>query len=67
MSNKKKYVNKFDEFQDSETGNYAPPKYVVQPPVNDKGWELFKSAFDKQKSYFNPKIKSTNLDLSNEE
>lgn len=66
-SNKKKHISSFDEFSESDTSNYTPPKYVVQPPVNDTGWEMFKTAFDKQKSYFKPKIKSTNLKLSDDE
>jgi len=49
--------------QDSETDSYAPPKYVVQPPVNDTGWQIFKTAFDTQKPYFKPGIKSSNHDL----
>jgi hypothetical protein len=48
---------------EGETESYAPPKYVVQPPVNDKGWEMFKTAFDAQKPYFKPGIKSSNHDL----
>ena len=64
-----KYRQSFEMFEkktqdaDAETDSYTPPKYVVQPPVNDKGWELFKTAFDTQKSYFKPGIKSNNQDL----
>jgi hypothetical protein len=62
-----KYIQSFEMFekktQDADTDSYTPPKYVVQPPVNDKGWELFKAAFDAQKPYFKPGIKSSNQDL----
>jgi hypothetical protein len=60
---KKKRTPKFEQFTDGRTEEYSPPKYVVQPPVNDKGWEMFSAAFNKQKPYFKPGIKSSNQEL----
>ena len=65
MSNKK--TPKFENFEKGMTKDYTPPKYVVQPPVDDKGWEMFSAAFNKQKSYFKPGIKSANQDLKDHE
>jgi hypothetical protein len=65
MSNKK--TPKFENFEKGMTKDYTPPKYVVQPPVDDKGWEMFSTAFNKQKSYFKPGIKSANQDLKDHE
>jgi len=66
MSIKKK-TPKFDKFEKGMTSDYTPPKYVVQPPVNDKGWEMFSAAFNKQKGYFTPGIKSSNKELDEHE
>ena len=60
---KNKKTLKFDEFSKSFTDDYTPPEYLAKPQPGDKGWEMFKTAFDKQKSYFKPGIKSSNQDL----
>lgn len=64
---KSKKTPKFNEFNKSLTGDYTPPKYLVKPQPGDKGWEMFKIAFDNQKSYFKPGIKSSNQDLEEHE
>ena len=64
---KNKKTPKFDEFNKTFTNDYVPPKYLVKPQPGDKGWEMFKIAFDKQKSYFKPGIKSSNQDLEEHE
>jgi len=64
-----KYAPSFNDFLtekkkvEADTDDYTPPKYVAQPAVDDKGYGLVASAFDKQKSYFKPGIKSSNQDL----
>lgn len=60
---KNKKTPKFDEYSKSFTDDYVPPKYVAKPQPGDKGWEMFKKAFDDQKTYFKPGIRSTNKDL----
>ena len=66
MSSNKKSKNRiqsFSEFEESLTSSYEPPEYVVKPAVEDKGFFMFKKAFDDQKKFFQPSIKSTNKDL----
>ena len=48
----------FSEFLDikskndkSLTDNYTPPKYLVEPQKDDKGFALVKAAFDSKKSF----------------
>ena len=60
---KNKKTPKFEDFDKSYTDDYVPPKYLVKPQPGDKGWEMFKIAFDDQKSYFKPGIKSSNKNL----
>ena len=62
MSSKKK-TQKFEDFEKSYTDDFTPPEYLVKPAKDDKGFYLFKKAFDDQKSYFKPGIKSSNKDL----
>lgn len=66
-----KYAPSFNEFlsekKNADTDEYTPPKYVAQPAVDDKGFGLVAAAFDKQKSYFKPGIKSSNQDLDEHE
>ena len=64
MSKKTKNIPKFDKFtKDSETDSYSPPKYLVQPAPNDKGFYMFKAAFDNQKTFFAPRIASSNHEV----
>jgi hypothetical protein len=58
---------KFKEFSKSFTTDYEPPKYLVKPQPDDKGWEILKTAFDDQKTYFKPGIKSSNKNLKTHE
>jgi hypothetical protein len=66
MSSKKK-TQKFEEFEKTYTDDYKAPEYLVKPAKDDKGFYMFKKAFDDQKSYFRPRIKSTNKDLDDSE
>jgi len=64
-----KHIPTFADFilegkDNADTSNYTAPEYVVQPPVNDTGWEIVSKAFKDQKPYFKPGIKSGNKDLS---
>jgi hypothetical protein len=64
-----KHIPNFADFlieskkDDSNTSNYTAPEYVVQPPVGDTGWEIVSKAFNDQKPYFKPGIKSGNKEL----
>ena len=65
-----KHIPNFTDFlieSKAETSDYTPPKYVVQPPVGDAGWEIVSKAFNDQKSYFKPGIKSSNKELDEHE
>ncbi len=55
---KKKKLKNFQEFSDNKSSieNFEPPKYVCQPAENDKGFFMFKAAFDKTKKRFVPHI-----------
>lgn len=59
----KNKTKKFKEFEDGLTNSYDPPKYLVQPAEGDKGFEMFQKAFQDQKIFFKPFIRSTNKDL----
>ena len=57
---KKKRFKKFSEFTDTSlTDHYPPPIYVVEPAKDDKGFFMFKKAFDKRKRIFSPGYFST--------
>lgn len=57
MKRKKKFKS-FQEFSErGETSSYPPPKYVVEPAKDDKGFAIVKSAFDKTEKIFQPSIK----------
>ena len=61
-----KYIPTFEQFLNEakgETNSYAPPKYVAQPAEGDKGYALVSAAFNSQKPYFKPGIKSSNQQL----
>jgi hypothetical protein len=63
-----KHIKSFSDFlleskDEDLTSSYSPPEYLVQPAKGDKGFEMFKKAFDSQKKYFKPSIRSTNQDL----
>ena len=63
-----KHIKNFSDFllenkDEDLTSSYSPPKYFVKPAEGDKGFEMFKKAFDEQKKYFQPSIRSTNQDL----
>jgi hypothetical protein len=60
---KNKKTQKFVDFEEGLTSNYEPPKYVAQPAEGDKGFEMFHKAFQDQKVFFTPFIRSTNKDL----
>jgi hypothetical protein len=44
-----------------ETDSYPPPEYLVQPAKGDKGFFLFKGAFDKMKKRFGTGYFSTTV------
>jgi hypothetical protein len=56
------YIKLFEEFEKTlpkkkkkkrgETESYAPPEYLVQPAKDDKGFFMFKKAFDSMKKKF---------------
>ena len=43
------------------TDSYPPPEYLVQPAEGDKGFFLFKNAFDKMKKRFETGFFSTTV------
>lgn len=51
---KKKKKNKGESIED-----YPSPEYVVQPAEGDKGFFMFKKAFDSMKKRFSPGFYST--------
>lgn len=67
------YIKMFEEFQQTETlkkkkkkkskgeaiEDYPAPEYVVQPAKDDKGFFMFKKAFDSMKKRFSPGFYST--------
>ena len=53
----------FEEFDKSRTEDYPAPKYIVKPAKDDKGFAIVKQAFDDQKPFFKPGMKSSNQDL----
>jgi hypothetical protein len=59
------YIKLFEEFEKTqetknkpkkkkrgETDSYPPPEYLVQPAKGDKGFFMFKKAFDSMKKKF---------------
>lgn len=59
MAKKKSKFKSYDEFEKSNsasTDRYEPPKYVVQPAKDDKGFAMFKAAFDSKKRKYTPGI-----------
>jgi hypothetical protein len=58
------HIQLFEEFENKlkkkkteqpkrgETDSYPPPEYVVQPAKDDKGFFMFKKAFDSMKKKF---------------
>jgi len=59
----KNKTKKFEDFEQGLTSDYTPPKYLVQPAEGDKGFYMFKKAFDDQKKYFRPFISNSNKEL----
>jgi len=66
------YIKMFEEFQHTEAPkkkkkknkgeaieDYPAPEYVVQPAEDDKGFFMFKKAFDSMKKRFSPGFYST--------
>ena len=49
------------EIQSSETDSFEPPEYVVQPAKGEKGFFMFKHAFDKMKKRFETGYFSTTV------
>ena len=60
---KKKFTQTFEEFDKANTDNWPPPKYLVQPAKDDKGFALTKSYFHNMTTHFKPGIKDAKLDL----
>jgi hypothetical protein len=55
-------IKLFEEFKKSgETDNYPPPKYLVEPHKGEKGFFMFKRAFDKKKKRFDTGYFSTTV------
>ena len=46
---------------EGETESYPPPEYVVQPAKGDKGFFMFKKAFDSMKKRFETGFFSTTV------
>lgn len=65
MKNNTPSFKQFESQQiaEADTNSYEPPKYVVKPAPGDKGFAMLKTAFDNQKSYFQPRIASSNHDI----
>jgi hypothetical protein len=69
------YLKLFEEFQqeliekkeekeqveESSTDSYPAPEYVVQPAPGDKGFAMFKHAFDNKKKRFETGFFSTTV------
>jgi hypothetical protein len=67
------YLKLFEEFQqdlvekkdeekeEGSTDSYPAPEYVVQPAPDDKGFAMFKNAFDKKKKRFETGFFSTTV------
>jgi hypothetical protein len=71
------YIKMFEEFQQEESlkkkkkskkktkgesiEDYPAPEYVVQPAKGDKGFFMFKAAFDNMKKRFEPGFFSTTI------
>lgn len=52
-----KHIILFEDFSKNvpkggETESYPPPKYLVQPAKGEKGFFMFKRAFDKRRKKF---------------
>lgn len=62
MSKKQNSTPDFSTFE-SETAEYKAPKYLVKPAPSDTGFYMFKKAFDNQKTFFKPRIASSNKEL----
>lgn len=61
-----KYIPTFEQFVNeakADTSNYTPPTQVVKPAEGDKGYAIVSSAYNSQKPYFKPGIKSSNQQL----
>jgi hypothetical protein len=60
-----KKINNTPDFAtfEADTAEYKAPKYLVQPAPGDTGFYMFKKAFDNQKSFFEPRIASSNKEL----
>jgi len=63
-----KRIKKYKEFSPervsgdpSLTDSYPPPKYVVKPAKGDKGFFMFKKAFDRMKKRFDTGFFSTTV------
>lgn len=58
-------LKKFKEFKNEtnpgDTSTYPPPKYLVQPAKGEKGFFMFKDAFDKRKKRFETGYFSTTV------
>lgn len=63
MIKKKKYTETFEEFDSASTDNWPPPKYLVKPAKDDKGFALTKSAFNNMTKHFKPGISDAGLTL----
>ena len=50
--------------EDSETEDYEAPEHVVQPAKDDKGFFMYKKAFDRMKSAYTPGIRFSFADNS---
>lgn len=62
-----KKTKTFEEFDKSSMDNWPPPKYLVQPAKDDKGFSLVKSHFHNMTNHFRPGIADAGLNLSKED
>jgi hypothetical protein len=62
MKKGKRKFKKFDKYHKdrSKTSSYPPPKHVIEPAPNDKGYFLVKSEFDKMTKKFDVGFFSSN-------
>ena len=59
FSNENPKKKKKKKTKSCEIENFTPPEYAVQPAEGDKGFFMFKKAFDSMKRMYKPGYYST--------